>query len=107
MAQSGGNRHDEIAAFAGGTNGKFGTNQFGFNINWASGQSAVVEARTDLANPGWSPVATNTFTGGLFYFRPGVGLTLRWSKPLQDLCQYRETGPFMTRPRLLTRQGRT
>jgi hypothetical protein len=48
--------------------GNFGiqTNQFGFNINWASGHTVVVEACTDLANPVWTPVATNT--GGLSYF---------------------------------------
>ena len=28
----------------------------------------VVEACTDLANPTWSPLATNTLTGGSFYF---------------------------------------
>ena len=27
------------------------TNQFGFNINWASGMVVVVEACTDLTNP--------------------------------------------------------
>jgi len=50
--------------------GNFGvrTNQFGFNINWASGQIVVVEACTDLANPIWTPVSTNTLTGGSFYF---------------------------------------
>ena len=44
------------------------TNQFGFNINWASGQTVVVEACTILANPGWSPVGTNTITDGTSYF---------------------------------------
>ena len=44
------------------------TNQFGFNINWASGMVVVVEAATTLAHPVWSPVATNTLTGGTFYF---------------------------------------
>jgi hypothetical protein len=44
------------------------TNQFGFNINWASGQTVVVEACTDLANPIWSPVGTNTLPGGSSYF---------------------------------------
>jgi hypothetical protein len=44
------------------------TNGFGFNINWASGQTVVVEACTDLANPVWSPVGTNTLTGGSSYF---------------------------------------
>jgi hypothetical protein len=44
------------------------TNQFGFNIAWASGQTVVVEACTNLANPVWSPVATNTLTGDSSYF---------------------------------------
>jgi hypothetical protein len=35
------------------------TNQFGFTINWASGQTVVVEACTNLANPAWSPLETN------------------------------------------------
>jgi hypothetical protein len=50
--------------------GSFGikNNQFGFNINWATGQTIVVEACTNLANPVWNPVATNTLTGSLAYF---------------------------------------
>ena len=44
------------------------TNQFGFNITWASGQVVVVEACTDLANPVWSAVETNTLTDGSCYF---------------------------------------
>ena len=42
------------------------TNQFGFNINWASGQTVVVEASVDLIS--WQPVGTNTITGGSSYF---------------------------------------
>ena len=44
------------------------TNQFGFNISWASGRVVVVEACTDLAQPIWSPVGTNTLTDGSSYF---------------------------------------
>ena len=44
------------------------TNQFGFNISWASGRVVVVEASTDLAQPIWSPVGTNTLTDGSSYF---------------------------------------
>ncbi len=44
------------------------TNQFGFNINWANGQTVVVEACTNLSNPVWFPLKTNTLTGGSFYF---------------------------------------
>ncbi len=44
------------------------TNQFGFNIAWASGKTVVVEASPRLANPIWLPVGTNTLTGASFYF---------------------------------------
>ncbi len=44
------------------------TNQFGFHISWASGQTVVVEASTDLPNPVWQPVQTNTLTDGTAYF---------------------------------------
>jgi hypothetical protein len=50
--------------------GSFGvqTNQFGFEISWASDKAVVVEACTNLASPVWSPVATNILTGGSSYF---------------------------------------
>jgi hypothetical protein len=44
------------------------SNKFGFNINWASGMTVVVEASTNLANPIWSPVSANTLTSGSSYF---------------------------------------
>jgi hypothetical protein len=44
------------------------TNQFGFTISWATNTSVVVEASTDLSNPVWTPVATNTLTDGASYF---------------------------------------
>jgi hypothetical protein len=44
------------------------TNQFGFDINWASGQTVLVEACTNLANAVWKPVQTNTLTSGSAYF---------------------------------------
>ena len=44
------------------------TNQFGFNITWASGRVVVVEACTDVAQPIWIPVGTNTLTDGSSYF---------------------------------------
>jgi len=49
--------------------GDFGvrTNQFGFNITWAGGQTVVVEACTNLVNPVWQPVQTNTLTGDPVY----------------------------------------
>jgi len=42
------------------------TNQFGFNLNWASGQTVVVEASTNLMN--WQPVQTNTLATDSSYF---------------------------------------
>ena len=44
------------------------TNQFGFNITGTSDLVVVVEACTDLANPVWSPLGTNTLTGDSSYF---------------------------------------
>jgi hypothetical protein len=44
------------------------SNQFGFTVSRATNLSVVVEAATDLANPVWSPVATNNLSGGTFYF---------------------------------------
>ena len=43
-------------------------NQFGFNINWASGQVIVVESCANLTNPVWYPIQTNTLTGDSLYF---------------------------------------
>lgn len=42
------------------------TNQFGFNLNWASGQTVVVEASTNLIN--WQPVQTNLLSTSSAYF---------------------------------------
>jgi hypothetical protein len=39
-----------------------------FEIDWASGQTVVVDACTNLANPRWQSVHTNTLTGGTSYF---------------------------------------
>jgi hypothetical protein len=44
------------------------TNQFAFTITGTGGWVIVVEACTNLANPTWSPVSTNTLTGGSAYF---------------------------------------
>jgi hypothetical protein len=43
-------------------------NGFGFTACWGTNIPVVVEACTDLANPIWFPVGTNTFTNGLSYF---------------------------------------
>jgi len=44
------------------------TNQFGFNISWASGTDVAVDASTELANPVWTPLQTNTLTADTLYF---------------------------------------
>jgi hypothetical protein len=44
------------------------SNAFGFTIFWATNISVVVEACTNLADPVWFPVATNTLTNGSFHF---------------------------------------
>jgi hypothetical protein len=50
------------------TGNSFGVqpHQFGFTINWASGQTVVVEASTNLI--GWQPLQTNMLTTGSAYF---------------------------------------
>lgn len=44
------------------------TNQFGLCISWANGKSVIVEASTNLTDPNWSPLTTNTLVSGLFHF---------------------------------------
>jgi hypothetical protein len=44
------------------------SNAFGFTVSWATNISVVVEACTDLANPVWVPLQTNTITNGSFLF---------------------------------------
>jgi Leucine Rich Repeat (LRR) protein len=44
------------------------TNQFGFTISWAINTSVVVEACTNLFQPVWQPVQTNTLTDGSINF---------------------------------------
>jgi len=43
-------------------------NQFGFNIAGSSNLVIVVEASTNLSDPVWQPIQTNTLTGGSVYF---------------------------------------
>ena len=64
------------------------TNQFGFNISGTNGWVIVVEACTNLANSVWSPVSTNTLTGGSSYFNdpqwanyPSRFYRLGWALP--------------------------
>jgi hypothetical protein len=51
-------------------NDSFGvrTNQFGFTISWASGMAVAVDACTNLANPVWLLLQTNTLTSDKLYF---------------------------------------
>ena len=44
------------------------TNQFSFYVDWASGQTVVVEGCTNLARPVWLPLQTNLITSGSWYF---------------------------------------
>src|ERR1035437_9972953 len=44
------------------------SNQFGFNLTGNSNLVVVVEACTNLANPVWLPIYTNTLTGGSISF---------------------------------------
>jgi hypothetical protein len=57
-----------LPQIGGGSSVGVQTNQFGFAINWASGQTIMVEAATNLANPSWQPLQTNILTNGSFYF---------------------------------------
>jgi hypothetical protein len=62
------------------------TNQFGFTITGTTNLAVVVEACTNLVNPVWSPVATNTLTGGSSYFSDP-----RWTN--YPACFYRLRSP--------------
>jgi hypothetical protein len=44
------------------------SNQFSFTVSWATNLSVIVEASTNLADPVWSPLATNALAGGVFQF---------------------------------------
>jgi hypothetical protein len=44
------------------------SNPFGFAVTGSSNITVVVEATTDLANPDWLAVSTNTLTSGSAYF---------------------------------------
>ena len=49
------------------------TNGFGFTITGTGNLAVVVEACTNLANPIWSPVGTNTLTSSSSYFSDPQG----------------------------------
>jgi hypothetical protein len=44
------------------------TNGFSLISSWATNTTVVVEACTNLANPTWFPLQTNTLTGGSSFF---------------------------------------
>ena len=44
------------------------SNEFCFIISWATNVPVVVEACSELGNPAWSPMSTNTLTNGSSYF---------------------------------------
>jgi hypothetical protein len=44
------------------------TNLFSFNVNWTSGQTITIEGCTNLFNPDWLPLQTNTFAGNALSF---------------------------------------
>lgn len=50
--------------------GSFGVqgNQFGFNVGWAKGKTVVVEGCTNMADPVWVSIQTNTLADGPDYF---------------------------------------
>ena len=51
---------------AGGFGGAM--NSFGFNINWASGQTVAVDVCTNLLGAVWQPLQTNVLSTGSAYF---------------------------------------
>jgi hypothetical protein len=55
-------------AQTGGTSFGVRTNQFGFNIIGNSNVVVVVQACTNLANPAWARLQTNTLAGDPLYF---------------------------------------
>ena len=56
----------------GGGNFGVSNNQFGFNITGTNNYTVVVEVCTNLANPVWVPLTTNTLVNGVFYFSEPV-----------------------------------
>lgn len=44
------------------------TNQFSFYVDWAGGESVVVEGCTNLSHPVWSPLQTNLLSSSSWYF---------------------------------------
>ena len=60
------------------------SNAFGFNLNWASGQTVVLEASSDLAGVDWSSISTNVLPSDTWYMRD-----LSWTNFSQRLYRIR------------------
>lgn len=58
--------------------------QFGFTIAWATNVPVIVQACSNLSNPVWAPVATNSLTNGLCFFTDPNSTNL-------SMCLYRVT----------------
>jgi hypothetical protein len=43
-------------------------NRFNFTVSWATNTSVIIQACTNLANPVWTPIATNALSGGVVNF---------------------------------------
>ena len=52
------------------------TNQFGFDLSGAFGQTIVVDGSTNLVN--WMPLFTNTAGGNPFYFCDPASTNFLW-----------------------------
>jgi hypothetical protein len=50
---------------------------FGFRVNWASGQSVVVEVCTNLGSPLWTPIQTNILTDSVLDFTDSRAVDLK------------------------------
>lgn len=59
-----------------GSNFGFGANGFGFNLVWADGQKVIVDVCSNLNNPAWYPMRTNTVIGSTLYFSDPQSTTL-------------------------------
>jgi hypothetical protein len=65
------------------------TNGFGFTVSWATNLSIIVEATTNIADPFWTPLATNKLSNGFFYFSDP-----RWTNHSQRFYRLAGTNVF-------------
>ena len=75
--------------------GQFGvrTNRFGFTINWASGQTVVVEGSPSLSPPDWQPLQTNSLPTGSLYFSDS-----QWTNTPNDIIACVRPNASLPRP---------